>query len=239
MRKVITIIMLCAVLCGCSLLGGCTDGSQFGDPGAAKVEETERPTRFRITELPFTMDYNGKSITCKSVELYQSQVNYEWHPYMIIRFDTSDLTEEDIHWLTTADFSVGIKPKDLDVDAHYYSEQNDISYEYFPQAVEYTNSDTHELVDIFYQYDEGTRKDFSDIEVAVSISLTQEEKHEVDTRGKIQEENYVYTYDFQINGDDEDGLKRDVRPDTDITEEERGMFERGLANIAKRYGLTG
>lgn len=215
------LLFLCAVF-----LTGCN---------GPETKETERPTEFEITEIPFTMDYNGKNIACKSVELYQSKVNYKWHPHMIIRFDTSNLTEDDIHWITTAqDF--GLHP-DMDITVFYYSEQNDISTEIMPLVEKYTNSDTKELTYIFYEYMSGTREDFSDIEVHVSIDLAQKEKHEVWNNGKKQEENYIYSYDFRINDNDGECIKRDVRPDTDITEEENRMFEQGLGSIAKLFGM--
>ena len=220
MRRAIIVLMFTLSLYGCN---------------RSVQQETEPPTDFSITEVPFTMDYNDKSIECKSVELYQSQVNYEWHPLMIIRFDTSNLTEEDIHWLTTSqDFR---HDPDMDISVFYYSEQNDINLERMSPIEKYTNSDKKELTYIYYEDSSGTRKDFSDIEVHVSISLKQEKEHEVWEAGKKVTKNYIYHYEIRINSDKGEYITRDVHPESDITEEERQMFETGLADTARILGL--
>ena len=53
-----------------------------------------------LNSLPYTFDYNDKEITLLHIGTYQTIINHEYYPFIHYKFDVSQLTDDEIYWLS-------------------------------------------------------------------------------------------------------------------------------------------
>lgn len=173
------------------------------------------------------MHYNGKALKINDIKIYQRHDtdNFKYLPYCVVRIDLSNLTEEDIHYLTTADHTAN-RMVQLLTTVEYSSEANEISDDRMPNIVNYTDQETNERVYIYYDYECGAKKPLDDIAVDYEVEIVQDEKYEENGRSENKRNKYYYT----INDDSENVI--DIRDISEMPESEHEMFEEGLARMA-------
>lgn len=220
MKKLIVVLLFATLLCGCS------SEPPYTDP------------EYDVTQIPYdALVYNDTKMPIKSIEIYQSQVNYEWLPYMIIRFDITDISDEQIHWLTTAESLT--EGADLDIKLRYTSVQNEQASEAWPLVKKYYNRSEQELVYLYCDYNAGSRKDYSDISVKMNIDVRQEETYIGRNHSGSKKELHKFNkYKIRINGSLDDAVRVEVRPEAEMSDLDRQYFEKGFGEIAGYLGLT-
>lgn len=214
MKRILPVVLALMVL-----LTGCGPSEPpYSDPS------------YTVDTLPYDMDYNGTKIPIKSVEIYQDKVNYEWSPYLVIHFDITDVSDDQLHWLTTVDWSS--LEADLDIDATYSSAQNELKYSHFSLMKKYYNRDEQDLAFLYLGYLDKGRKDFSDIVGDVDIKLRQDETYTDSSKKEKHKFNY---YNIDINRGTEISIERSVRPTDDLSDMEENMYIKGFEEEMEKY----
>lgn len=167
------------------------------------VTKSESGIEKRVNSIPYDgMNYNDSTLGIKSVELCQMQYDDGYMPYVIVQFDISKLSEEDIYWLFEND------EKDFDINVYIDSEKNRIDFQ--NMDILYLGKDSNKTICIFTLYD-YYKFDISDMEVTVCVDLLQNEKftYENEDTGEVSDLRKENSYDWSINQDYSD-LKEDV-----------------------------
>lgn len=218
MRRILILALACILLSGCS-----------GTNSASAPAQEDTTERITATSLPYPdLKYNDKVLKIKDISLYQSysEKKYVYNPYLIIRFDRSELTDEDIHYLCDGDLAQS-RYAYLHIDCNYSSESNDIKKDSMNQIIRYT--DGNDLVYSFYDYEQNMAQNtFDDITIQLNIDIIQSDGKIIkmyDDCGK----NY---YHITINGDSE--IKIEVKDESEIPKSENDMLEKGFGKIIQR-----
>lgn len=167
------------------------------------VTKSESGIKKRVNSIPYDdMNYNDSTLGIKSVELCQMQYNDGYMPYVIVQFDISKLSKEDIYWLFEND------EKDFDINVYIDSEKNRIDFQ--NMDILYLGKDSNKTICIFTLYD-YYKFDISDMEVTVCVDLLQNEKFTYENKdtGEVSDLRKENSYDWSINQDYSD-LKEDV-----------------------------
>lgn len=167
------------------------------------VTKSESGVEKRVNSIPYDgMNYNDSTLGIKSVELCQMQYDDGYMPYVIVQFDISKLSEEDIYWLFEND------EKDFDINVYIDSEKNRIDFQ--NMDILYLGKDSNKTIFIFTLYD-YYKFDISDMEVTVCVDLLQNEKFTYENKdtGEVSDLRKENSYDWSINQDYSD-LKEDV-----------------------------
>nr|WP_304971966.1 hypothetical protein [uncultured Schaedlerella sp.] len=94
-----------------------------------------------------------------------------------------------------------------------------------------------QLVYMFNDYNNKYRHDFSDIELTLSLDLTQEEKYKYENdEGEITDLNKVNAYTCRINTGLSE-IESEVKDISELNEEQEGMRQKGLQEVIERYDL--
>lgn len=219
MKKIIAI-----AICGL-LLSGCSSPPQK-HPDGQTVKQGESIT---VTALPYPeLKYNDKVLKINDIRIYQSysEKDYYYNPYLIIRFDKSDLSDEDLHYLCTGDLSQS-RYAYMSITPYYYSESNDIRTERISEITRYTDGD--ELVYAYYDYKQREAiHPLDDISFSIDIDIIQSNGELV----QMTDDAIKNRYDIKINGNSD--IKIDVLNDSEIPETENTMLEKGFGEIIQR-----
>lgn len=157
------------------------------------VTKSESGIKKRVNSIPYDgMNYNDSNLGIKSVELCQMQYDDGYMPYVIVEFDISKLSEEDIYWLFEND------EKDFDIHVYIDSEKNRIDFQ--SMNILYLGKDNRKTICIFTLYD-YYKFDMSDMEVNICVDLLQNEKftYEKKDTGKMSDLRKENSYDWSIN----------------------------------------
>lgn len=209
MKKRIVALLLCGLLA----VSGCGTTT-------TQTSTSDYLQNVSVTSLPYPeMRYNDAVISVKDISLFQgySEESYRYNPYVIVTLDISNLSEQQITHMTTADISRNsLDLYDVSVDVDYDSESNNISFSTMPLINHYI--DGSDYVWIFYDYTVKARNDFSDMEPIISVKIIQDEM-----KGKSHVEN---TYKYRINESNSE-ISLDVKSDSELTETQVEMFIKG------------
>ena len=139
------------------------------DENGNYVYTDERGIDIWYETLPADVSYNGKSVTLTDVRVFQDYIGYQYYLFVTATYDISELTESEIHWLTTEDFKG---------HAYITSEQNSIDFE--PLKLTDWTYDSKSMVVSFSSLGKSyvARHDFSDLELTVVGDFKQEEEYE-------------------------------------------------------------
>lgn len=212
------------LLCACVLLLGVGAGCS----SKTQLENIDKGVDKNIKELPCdNIQYNGETLKLESIDVYteKNSSGFGYYPYVIVTFDKTGLSEESFYWMN--------EENDINVTCYYTSEENEVDFLRMPLLKAYYN-DT-QLVYMFDDYNNKYKHDFSDIELKVSINLTQEEKYKYKTdEGDVIEKNKVNKYTCYVNSDlSEVGSK--VKDISELSEEQEKMRQQGMQEVMKRY----
>jgi hypothetical protein len=217
MKRIIVLTLIAALtITGCE-----TTRDQLERQGSKKEN---------ISDLPYpTMYYNDVPLELKSIDLYQSydDSDYQYNPYCVVRIDASKASDEDIHYLCTADLG---QSRDfyMKVKCYYTSEANKIRSDNMDYISRYR--DGNDLVYMFYDYSQSDAiHSLEDMEVDVVIEIIQSHGELVKMADMTATK---YTYDININGTS--NIKLEVKDDTEIPSSENTMFEKGFGEIIQR-----
>lgn len=219
-RLWIPYLTILALACGC----GSTENQ-------AVQQEEDKPTteHLIVSSLPYPdLHYNDKVLKIKDITLYQAHDDekFLYHPYCIVRFDASDMTEEDLHYLGEGDISQS-RYAYLNVDCEYTSPSNEIEDDDMDSITHYI--DGSDVVYTFYDYSQSfAQHSLEDMYVEVDIDIIQSGGKII----KMYEEMPKNFYDIKINGDSD--IKIEVKDDSQIPESENNMMEKGFASIINR-----
>ena len=222
-RKVFCLLLCSALFVGCS--------GQTQEPNEIKQTEPagQKSEKITATTLPYPdLKYNDKILKINDIRLYQSysEEGYYYTPYLIIRLDKSDLSDEDAHYLFEGDIGQS-RFAYLDISPYYSSESNEIQSVRMPQITRYFDGD--EIVFAFYDYSQRDAiKNLEDMVVSINIDIIQSDGKLI----KMFEDCTKNYYNIEINGESE--IKIDVEDDTNIPESENDMLEKGFAKIIQR-----
>lgn len=169
------------------------EGKKTTEKDVTVVTKSERGIEKEVNSIPYDgMNYNDSTLGIKSVKLCQMQHDDGYMPYVIVEFDISKLSEEDIYWLFEND------EKDFDIHVYIDSEKNRIDFENMNTL--YLGKDSNETMCIFTLYD-YYKFDMSDMAVTVCVNLKQKDKYTYKNKetGEISQLNKENVYDWSIN----------------------------------------
>ena len=115
--------LLAFVLCLGLGLTGC--GSEIAEVSTAFDEAgnyihiSNLRTTYSPVSLPYSVPYNESELIFDSVDVYQDKYNSEYQVYVLITLNTSNLTEDEYHWLCEEDIeyeSCSIKSEENNFD---------------------------------------------------------------------------------------------------------------------------
>lgn len=92
MRK---LFLLLLVMLLCLFMASCASQKEVVTP-------TE-PSRITVDSLPFDADIDNKSITIKELTFADIYADHGYTPWVFISLDRTNLSEDDIYWLTKKD----------------------------------------------------------------------------------------------------------------------------------------
>ena len=221
MKKKLTILMVCGIIA----LSGCGKTQQQTNSGDT-IAETDNLT---VTALPYPdMKYNDKVIKINDIRLYQSysEKKYHYNPYLIIRMDKTNLSDEDLHYLCNGDLAQS-RYAYMSIVPYYSSESNKLTSERMSLIKKYTDGD--ELVYAFYDYEQRDAiHPLDDIEINLDIDIIQSNGELV----KMTDKSVKNYYRIKINGESE--IKIEVKDESEIPKVENDMLEKGFAEIINR-----
>lgn len=194
MKKWGIVILTIAVL----VLTGCGNGYEeekieTTETDGTVVIERETGIEKNVKSIPYdSMNYNDSTFGIKSVDLCQMEYKNGYMPYVIVEFDISTLSEEDIYWLYEND------QKDFDICVYIDSEKNRIDFENMDTL--YLGKDDSKVICIFTLYD-YYKFDMSDMEVTVCVNVKQNDKctYQNKNTGEISDLRKENSYDWSIN----------------------------------------
>lgn len=178
------ILALLVVCVGCSNNEGTHDlESGLNEAGNFYSNSNRGYTEF-FDELPYTISYNGNSISVEDVAAYEVQTsNYAYTLYVVIKVDASSLDAAAFHWL---------REEDVSANVYITSEKNEYDFKSAYRLGSLDSGKTISFVFISSPLDK-CRYSFSGGEVTVSISIKQEDTYEYEKAdggtGKIHKEN--------------------------------------------------
>lgn len=215
-----------SLLCACVLLLGIATGCS----SKTQLENVDKGVEEDIEKLPYdNIQYNGETLKLESVDVYKekSSSGFGYYPYVVVTLDKTGLSEECFYWL--------IEEKDIDVTCYYTSEKNEVDFSRMPLLKSYYN-DT-QLVYMFNDYNNEYKHDFSDIELTLSLDLTQEEKYKYENdEGEITDLNKVNAYTCRINSGLSE-IESEVKDISELNEEQESMRQQGMQEVIERYDL--
>jgi len=213
-------VLLCMCLSWLGIVAGCSSKTQ--------LENIDKGIEENIKELPYDgIQYNGETLKLESIDVYteKSSSGFGYYPYVIVTLDKTGLSEESFYWMN--------KENEIDVACYYTSEENEADFLRMPLLKAYYN-DT-QLVYIFDDYDNEYKHDFSDIELTISIDLTQEEKYKYKTDdGDEVESNKVNKYTCYVNSGSSE-IETKVKDISELSEEQEMMRQQGMQEVIKIY----
>lgn len=214
------------LLCACVFLLGVGTGCS----SKTQLENIDKGIEETIKELPYdNIKYNGEALKLESIDVYteKSSSGFGYYPYVIVTLDKTGLSEESFYWMN--------KENEIDVTCYYTSEENEVDFSRMPLLKAYYN-DT-QLVYIFDDYNNEYKHDFSDIELTISIDLTQEEKYEYKTdEGDETESNKVNKYTCYVNSGLSE-VESKVKDISELSEEQEMMRQQGMQEVIKSYDM--
>ncbi len=221
-------IAIAAVILAVMMLTGCEGDTQ----PVVQTQTPQKPKDITVSSLPYPeFTYNGKPFHITDIALYQSynDERFIYNPYLIVKFDISALTDEDLHYLGSGDIGQ-MRGAYLDVTPWYYSKSNNLAVESMPQIAKYR--DGAEIVFCFYDYSQSfATKSLEDMEVHLDISITQADNNIV-TMYSQEERELEEKCTIMINGSSD--IKIEVLPESEVPETESKMLSKGFQEIMKR-----
>lgn len=182
------------------------NGDYVVDQGAAKLIAVN-------SGIPYNdLEFNGSLFGISSVVLCQKQTDNGYSPLVFVRFDLSNLTDEEFGKLIQNydSHSDGV----FALTAAFSSEKNQVVNENF-WVYEYSLEKDNAY---FLMYSEKEyQNDLSDIEVSISIDIDQDDIYSYKEDGETKEANIVYAYTIWINKGY--GIELDIQ-DADVWFEE-------------------
>lgn len=138
--------------------------------------------------LPHLIGYNEKNVSLCEVSPYQLKSGYTNKLLVIIKFDISELDEDELYWF---------KESDLDLCVIAFHEKNDITV----GRCSLYGTLLFDAGDLYYVYDlsRDCRYDLSGVSLYVDVDLRQEETYSVENeRGFLVEKHIVNHIDYNV-----------------------------------------
>lgn len=110
MRKLLALLLL---VCMCLSMVAC--GAE------QEVTAPTEPSDVNVENLPFDANIDNKIITINEVTFADIYANHGYTPWIFISLDRSNLSDDDIYWLTKADSSLH-RVLDVDVDQIFWND---------------------------------------------------------------------------------------------------------------------
>lgn len=163
MKKRLLVFALCFGLgvTGCS--NRAPEESMEIDEDGNYIHVSNLSTVYSPAELPYSVPYNETEIVFNSIDVYQDKYNSEYRVNVLITLDTSNLTEDEYHWLCEEDIeyeSCSIKSEENNFD-------EDLSY-----RGRITGDDS--LILVFYNRN-GYRNSVEGYDISAQIWIQQQE----------------------------------------------------------------
>lgn len=196
MKKYMSLFILWLIaitLTGCS--AGENNSEVSTEADGTKVTIDERGIDKSVNSIPYDKIYwNEEVMSLESIDIYQekSDSGHGYFPYVVVRIDTTSMSEDGLYWMMKDQEGFGIKT--FDEDVYLTSEKNEINHE--RMSLLYGWYDNNEIVSIYWLSDEY-RYDFLDAELSVCINIEQDETYEYED-GELQKSN---TYTWRINNE--------------------------------------
>lgn len=167
MKRIIAFILCLAAVLS---LAACGDGGSVEshrDDDGNLITESDRRRVVSVDSLPYSVPYNSKAITLKSVDSYElyADGSHSYHLYSVITIDISELTEEEVSWL---------RGEDLDVRAFITSEKNGEDFGLMSSlgSIRWTDAKEIQFVKTS-SFSNSYRYSFSGAEICVSMAVSQ------------------------------------------------------------------
>ncbi len=190
------------------------------------ISETEDTYFIPVDSLPYPIQINAETFSLEDVSIYRNtdESGFEYSPYVSVRFDISNMSEQELHWMIEDDC--------LDISCYFTSEQNKVDFESIPHIKSYYTDS--EYISLFGKYSTSYRYDLSDIELSVSVRVKQETEHPyVDSEGETSMLNDWKYYSISFN--DTYGLENPIKDISEMPDKEYEMLIEGMYDIADFY----
>ena len=211
MKKFILFILLCLMLSGCS--SNKTDEKPTVTPTITPTEEllTEEQLielqqelldeeKFSVSELPYKVKYNDKSISLKEVGYYSFKDGKSQELAVVLTFDIKKLSEDDIEWLLD----------DIETELYLTNKKNNINNRKMTKIGNLRYTDAKELLMIYVPnlWDGANRFAFEDCHIDISVKVKQLDTYELAGK-EFNNNEYIDCY--------ADITKEDIKPLSDVS----------------------
>ena len=248
MKRLIAILLVCIMLCGCNR----DIPDNLKSAGDAPITPTHKPTeippivttdtgtRYTIKELPFECPYNDTSFTLKEVQYYTEKPSKNYALYVVLVFDVKDVSEDDMDWFaddlsypsdSTDRLMMGLKESDI-TSVWLTNEDNEIKSDRMTGLGKLYYTDTKEYYCIYMAdaWDEY-RYPFDNCHLDITVSTKQKEKYELNGRKYNKINNVFYKIDI---------TKDDIKPFDDAKKSLKEFITQKIADYANFIkGISG
>lgn len=131
MKKTVSIILLLVLMLGLVACGDSSTNSSYTDNGATTYDDgsfsfstPSGGTSWSIASIPFEMDLDGKAVQIASMNFFELYADHGYTAYILVSLDRTNLSDDDIYWMTKSDKYT--TSKELDMNVYATSEENEI-----------------------------------------------------------------------------------------------------------------
>lgn len=193
MKRFVAIILVVIIVFS---ITGCSEGVHFDarptytylDDGSSYHTSPDGQLIYNIETLPFATEVEGKKLPLDHVSFFELYVDHGYVAYVLTAFDRSNLSDDDIYWMTKYDTDK--YGKTIDLNAYIRKDPNN-----------YDSSDLDRLSLLGSKYDdkyiyyfyetELNRYSFMGSEVSLQLIVA--------PTGLLEKDTAYYYYDYMID----------------------------------------
>ena len=156
--------------------------------------------KFSVSELPYKVKYNDKSISLKEVGYYSFKDGKSQELAVVLTFDIKKLSEDDIEWLLD----------DIETELYLTNKKNNINNRKMTKIANLRYTDAKELLMIYVPnlWDGANRFAFEDCHIDISVKVKQLDTYELAGK-EFNNNEYIDCY--------ADITKEDIKPLSDVS----------------------
>lgn len=187
-RKILLLLLSISIFVVAS---GCSDSLPtytYLDDGSSYHTSSTGQLNYNIETLPFSTDVEGKKLPLDHVSSFEQYVDHGYIAYILVAFDRSNLSDDDIYWITKYDSDKYGRTIDLNA----YIRKDPENYENYDSDILSLLGSKYDDKYIYYFYETGlSRYSFMGSEVSLQFIVA--------PTGLVEKDTVYYYYDYMID----------------------------------------